>query len=80
MTGLLGSLERAAALVLDQVDVARDQRKSDDRQRLRRCFPEPQAREENCFPQREPPDDGCFPPRSDGIPRTQAGGAPRFTA
>jgi hypothetical protein len=70
MMSPLGSLERAAALALDQVDAARDRRKSDDRQRLRRCFPEPQAREENCFPQREAPDDGCFPPRLDGMPRT----------
>jgi hypothetical protein len=63
MTGLLGSLERAAALMLDQVDGARDRHMPDDRQRLRRCFPEPEAREENCFPQREAHDDGCFPRR-----------------
>jgi hypothetical protein len=63
MTVLLGSLERAAALVLDQVDVARDRHMPDDRQRLRHCFPEPEAREESCFPQREAPDDGCFPRR-----------------
>jgi hypothetical protein len=63
MTGPLGSLERAASLILDRVDVARDRHKPDDRQRLRRCFPGPEAREENCFPQRHAPDDGCFPQR-----------------
>jgi hypothetical protein len=63
MRRLRGSLGRAAALVINQVDTAGDRRRPEDRERLRRCFPDSATPEENCFPQAETPEEGCFPRR-----------------
>jgi len=63
MRGLLGSLERAAAVIIDQVQTPGARRGPDDRERLRRCFPESAEPEDSCFPQAETPEDSCFPRR-----------------
>lgn len=61
MTGLLGSLERAATEILDRAHSGDGGLRPRSQERLRRCFPESATPEENCFPQPEVPQEGCFP-------------------